>query len=721
MSSRSPCGALGVSLSLLALPLASAGGQQDSTRTDSTRAARLPDIAVTVTRQTAPLSRIPASISVLNREALTRGRATLGLDEALADVPGVHVANRYNASLDQRLSIRGFGSRSSFGMRGLRLVLDGVPQTLPDGQGQLSNLDLASVDRIEILRGASSALYGNAAGGVLQFSTVLPEERGFTQSFRAQGGTFDTRKWHFLSGFRSDATVASLAVSRMEIDGFRDHSSADQRQVTARLLHDITSRWQLGFRVAVADAPEAKNPGALTAAEAASTPSAAAPNNVARGADKDVTQTQLSVHLEGRPGTEAGRGAGSGVRTSLGAWVQWRDLDNPLATAPPAPADPTEGTFNTIDRVVLGTRAEAAIPFDGNRGTLTLGADVQRMRDERRNFRSDGGQITTALLVDQRETVSEVGPFAHASWQTGPVVLSGGLRYDRLVFRVRDRVAAGGEDHSGRRVMANVSGSLGATITLDDRHNTWVTAGTAFESPTSTELVSLPGGVIGLNRALGPQRAVSVEWGIRGRQRVAEYSLAVYRITVRDALIQAREQDGRAFFQNAGRTRHQGIEAGLQVRPLTGLSLQGAYTLSDLRFTRFRVTNGSVTDTLDGNRLPGVPLHQLRLGVRSDVGPVTLDLDQTVASGVWADDRNTQQASSWGAGITGLRATWTLGAGRLSGRPFVGVENLFNRRYISAVTVNGFGGRVFEPGASRQVYVGTTLDWGVWSTGALTP
>ncbi len=715
MPPRSLLGALSVSFSLSVFPLASAGGQQDSTRTDSTRAARLPEIAVTVTRQTAPLSRIPAAISVLNREALTRGRATLGLDEALADVPGVHVANRYNPSLDQRLSIRGFGSRSSFGMRGLRLVLDGVPQTLPDGQGQLSNLDLASVDRIEILRGASSALYGNAAGGVLQFSTVLPVEPGFTQSFRAQGGTFDTRKWQFLSGFRSDATVASLAVSRMQTDGFRDHSSADQRQVTARVLHDITSRWQVGLRVAVADAPEARNPGALTAAEAAATPSAAAPNNVARGADKDVTQTQVSLHLNGRPGSRVG--GGPGLTTSLSAWVQWRDLDNPLATAPPAPASPTEGTFNTIDRVVVGTRAEAAIPFDGTRGTLTVGADGQRMRDERRNFRSDGGRITTALLVDQRETVSELGPFAHASWRTGPVVLSGGVRYDRLVFTVRDRVSAGGEDHSGRRVMANVSGSVGATLTLDDQHNTYVTVGTAFESPTSTELVSLPGGVIGLNRDLGPQRAVSVEWGLRGRQRHAEYSLALYRISVRDALIQAREQDGRAFFQNAGRTRHQGIEAGLQVRPLPGFSLQGAYTLSDLRFTRFRVTNGSVTDTLDGNRLPGVPLHQLRLGLRSDVGPVTLDLDQTLASGVWADDRNTQQADSWGAGVTGLRATWTLGTGRLAGQPFVGVENLFNRRYISAVTVNGFGGRVFEPGASRQVYVGATFDLGSWSTG----
>ena len=229
--------------------------------------------------------------------------------------------------------------------------------------------------------------------------------------------------------------------------------------------------------------------------------------------------------------------------------------------------------------------------------------------------------------------------------------------------------------------------------------------------------MSLPGGVIGLNRDLGPQRAVSVEWGFRGRQRIAEYSLAVYRITVRDALIQAREQDGRAFFQNAGRTRHQGIEAGLQVRPLTGLSLQGAWTLSDLGFTRFRVTNGGVTDTLDGNRLPGVPLHQLRLGVRSALGPVTLDLDQTLTGAVWADDRNTQQAASWGAGITGLRATWALGNGRLGGQPFVGVENLFNRRYISAVTVNGFGGRVFEPGASRQIHAGATFDLGNWSTG----
>src|SRR5581483_5515376 len=160
-----PSLALGCAALLAAGPL---GAQvPDSARRDTTRVQRLPEITVTVTRTQEPLLRVPAAVGVVDSTDIRRAQPTLGLDEALNNLPGVYVANRYNFSLDQRLSIRGFGSRANFGTRGVKILLDGVPQTLPDGQSQLTNVEFADLGRIEVLRGSASSLYGNASGGVI--------------------------------------------------------------------------------------------------------------------------------------------------------------------------------------------------------------------------------------------------------------------------------------------------------------------------------------------------------------------------------------------------------------------------------------------------------------------------------------------------------------------------------------------------------------------------
>lgn len=689
---------------LLLTALAAPIQTRDTVRADTLPRTRLEAIEVTVARRRESLARLPMAAGVVTTTELRDAQPTLGLDEALTLVPGVHVANRWNFSLDQRLSIRGFGSRANFGLRGVKVLLDGVPQTLPDGQSQLTNVEFAALERVEVLRGAASALYGNASGGALLLQSSRPGPEGSRARLRLEAGSFGSRKWLSEVEDRAGRVAWLTGASRFVTDGFRQQSAADLRQYYGALFWTLSPATDLTVRAAWGDAPRAENPGALTAQELAARWDTAAANNILRGADKAVDQRQVSVRI--------GQRLSSGGQVTASVFGLWRDLDNPLATPPPGPPSPTAGTYNTIDRSATGLRLEAALPVHPT-FVLTVGADVQRMADERENRRSDGGLPTDAVLARQREVITEIGPFAQGHWSRGRLTVDGGLRYDRVRFVVEDRWLEDGADQGGRRTMEALSGNVGASVEAGRRITLYGLVSTAFETPTSTELVNLADATVGFNPDLGPQRAVSVEAGIRGGSERLAFTLSGFTIGIRDAIIPVREQSGRAFFANAGRTRNRGLEAGLTATPGGPVTVRAAYTLADYTFTDYRIPMGQAVDTLDGNRLAGVPQHFARLGV--DLGPVAglrVSWDQLLSSSLYADDRNTIEVDHWGAGVSSLRASW---AGRLRGLslgPFVAVQNAFGRRYVGSVTINGFGGRVFEPAPGRNVWVGVELGVG---------
>jgi iron complex outermembrane receptor protein len=674
----------------------------DTTKRDSTRATRLNDLEVTVARRRDTLRELPMAAGVVTRTELGRGQATLGLDEAMTTVPGVYVANRWNYSLDQRLSIRGAGSRANFGMRGLKVYLDGVPQTLPDGQSQLTNVEFASLDRIEVLRGASSSLYGNASGGALLLNTVSPSAGPSSLNARIEAGSFGTVKWLAGGTVQSGPWSAGLQLSQFTFDGFRQNSAAESRQLAAVARRTFGSGTVVTFRVVAADNPHAENPGALTAAELAAKPDSAAGGNILRGADKSVSQQQVSLKVD--------QPLGRGVLSLMGFGL-WRDLDNPLATPPPGTGrPPNAGTYNTIDRSAGGFRGEWSTPLATTLG-MVVGADLQLMRDDRQNRASLSGAPTDEILLDQRERVMEVGPFLQLRWRPSPrVTVDAGTRYDAVNFDVEDKLLSDGIDNGGDRTMSALSGSAGVAFQATPNLTFYAQGSTAFETPTTTELVNQTGAAAGFNPDLDPQRAVNIEAGFRGRFGILDLAATGFTTNVRDAIIQVREVGGRAYFANAGETRNRGIEAGATVLISQRLSLQAAYTLADYTFTDYVLVNGAVSDTLTGNRLSGVPRNFFRAGVRA--GPFagfTFDADQVMSSSLFADDLNTIKVASWGAGVTNLRATWTGNTGGLRLTPFVSVQNLFDRSYVGSVTINGTFGRVFEPSPGRNAYAGLEI------------
>ena len=681
----------------------------DTSAADTTGITQLPELNVTVTRTEEPLARVPFAVGVLDREDLVRGQPTLGIDEALNNLPGVVVANRYNFSLDQRISIRGFGSRSNFGVRGLKILVDGIPQTLPDGQSQLTNVDFADLERAEVLRGSSSSLHGNASGGVISFQTARAAPGPFAQRVRVQGGDGKRAgdgyyKWQSWTSGRSGDVSGTLSISQFKADGFRQHSAAEFRQLNAGADWIVSGSTVATVRLSLADNPEAQNPGALTRAEYEANPDSAAPNNILRNADKNVQQHQLAFGLQ--------HFDAAGNEYNATVFGLLRDLENPLAAPPDVGGGPTNGTYIRIDRGVGGLRFTMArgLGTMENAPRLTAGVDLQRMRDDRQNLVHDAGVPTGVVFLDQVENVTELGPFAQLQWSPNEQLLvSGGARFDWVRFSLDDSFVADGDD-SGDRSMSALSGNIGASWSFDERFVPYANISTSFETPTTTELVNQPDGSGGFNQDLGPQRAVNYEIGARGQPLPAvTYSVALFLGRVSDAIVQEEEVGGRAFFRNAQRTHNDGAEVGLSVSPVAGLTLNGAYTYAHYRFVEEPEGTG-----LDGNRLPGVPDHFWRFGLRTALAAgLYLDADHTISSSVASDDANTPEGivDAWGEGVTNMRLGWQGDVGVLRLSPFLGVNNLWDRRYIGSVTLNGLFGRVLEPAPRRVIYFGTEVGY----------
>src|SRR2546425_1791972 len=601
---------------------------------DTTKPYTLPPTTVSVTRTDVPLTNVPLSIHMVDRAEISRAKPTWGLDEALANVPGVFVANRYNFSQDQRISIRGFGARSAFAVRGIKILVDGIPQTLPDGQGQLTNLELGEVDRIEVLRGSASALYGNASGGVINIWTKPHDVAHVNEEARFVTGRFDQRsgrswnKWQTTTSTRIGGGSALLTASRLDYQGERDHSAADSRVLNARVQLPMGSRWSLAVVTDVGDNPRADNPGSLTLAELRANRDTVPVLNRNRNAGKAVTQFQTGATLRGT--------MTNGGEAAVTIFGLTRNLKNPITT-----------TYIDLDRVDYGARASVTypMPIGSHVHRLTAGFDFQRQRDDRKNFNylntpGDSAKADTARSLDQLEHVTEIGPFLQSALELSPnTTITAGIRYDWVKFAVQDHlITPTNPDDSGDRLMRAFSGSVGIAANPSSAVTVYGNIGSSFETPTTTELANSASGAGGFNPALQPQTAWNYEIGARGAidGRLA-YGVALFQADVRDALIPYELAAPRFYYRNAGSLRNRGVAVSgdFSIVPEGGLDFKVAWTYSDYRYRRYSFTTGGVTHTLDGRALPGVPQHWLNLVLRTHPAVLRggwIELHQTYSS-----------------------------------------------------------------------------------------
>jgi len=663
-----------------------------------TAVVRLDTLHVPVTRASISTARAPLSVSLIGRERIQDARATIGLDEALAGVPGLIVDNRQNFSLGSRIVIRGLGARAAFGVRGVRMLVDGIPLTMPDGQTNLNNVDLGSAGAIHVLRGPASALFGNAAGGVIAVETEpAPDTRSAEVRVTAgdQGRSSLTRMW------KAQAKVAETigafdylaSVSRMHADGYRDHARARQTLVNARAGYNASAATRVTLVVNVADMPVAESPGTLPIDSARSTPHMAWARNVETGSGESMRQGQIGVRLQ-----HAGRVS----RTDVSAYVLRRTLENPLP-------------FAVIDlgRTAGGIRALHERGFGAV--AVIAGADVEAQRDDRLEFANVGGAPSGEPRRDQEDRVASIGPFAQARINLGPAGLTLGARYDAVHFETIDRREVV-PDESGERTLHAPSMMLGLTFALP-RATLFANVATAFQTPTTTELLNAPPAPGepccpgGFNTDLEPQRMLSTEVGVRGSLAGGwSFEAAAYLMHVRDALVQFQvaEAEGRDFFRNAGRTRNRGIELAASAAITRTVTLSGAYTLTDVRFR----DDGSDDDAFEGNRVPGITPHRLFAAATWSPGAASITAELQHNAAQYADDANTAENPAYT--LLDARAQTALAIGTVELAPFVAFNNLFDTKYFGSLTVNAAGARFYEPAPGFNVVIGASVRTGSW-------
>ena len=686
---------------------AAAAAQQPekATSPDSTPVVRLAPVQVTVTRVAEPINHVAQSVSTVDQASIQRARATLGLDEALALVPGVAASSQYNFSLGTKLSIRGFGARAGFGVRGIRVLVDGIPLTNADGQAKLNNLDLATAGSIEVIRGPASTLYGNAAGGVVSVRTQAPPPEALAGQARVTFGSYgpgtrlgNLTKWQAQLGGRLGAADYMASVSHTSVDGFREHSRGVLTQFNGVASYALDPSSSLRLVLNVADQPLGQNPGSLTFDTALVRPQAASAGNLRVAAAEDDRQIQSGLAYARQIGAS---------KLDVMVYGQNRIVNNPIVSS-----------VIDLNRHGGGVRSSLSTRFSllGLGATMVDGVDVELQRDARKEFTPLAGGVRGAQTRDQIDRVASVGPFAEGELAlTRQLRLSAGARYDAVRFNTDDRFLADG-NNSGSRTLHAVSPKASLLYDLGDLGSAYLTVATSFETPTTTELINAPPPAGqpccqgGFNQELNAQRALSWELGTHGNLAGwLRYDLAAYTMDVRDEIISYRLPSiDRDFYRNAGRSRHRGLEVGLQAAVTDYLELDGAYTLS--RFTFVDDMVGGVQYA--GNRLPGVPPEELTGRATLHLRGFDTEAQVQHSARYFVNDANT--ASNPAYTVTDLRFTGRRNFADLGVAPFFAVENLFDKRYNSSVVINATGGRYYEPAPGRHYLLGLSVPIGGW-------
>ncbi|MEG3001016.1 MAG: TonB-dependent receptor [Comamonas sp.] len=654
------------------------------------------------------LQALPASATVLDGEALRDRQLQVNLSESLDRVPGLQIKNRQNYAQDLQLSVRGYGARSTFGLRGVRLYVDGIPATMPDGQGSLGHIDIASLERVEVLRGPYSALYGNSAGGVVSMYTETPTGAPTVEGGFAVGSHGQKRLSAKASGQTSQGLSYSLSASRFLTDGYRDHSAADRNIANAKLSTAIGDDARLTI-VANAMASDAQDPQGLSFADWQKNPRGVSANTLSYNTRKSLKQTQVGATYERR--LDAVNSIALTAYAGHRSMEQYQSIPSGTQNASGHAGGVIDMSrdYAGMDARWTGKFSEAPVPV-----TVTAGLAIDTVQEDRQGYTNYTGAaanptqlgVKGVLKRDEKNTITNIDPYVQAAWKLAPTwTLDTGLRYSRVKFESDDRyIRAGNPDDSGNvnHRKALPVAALSHQITPDQ--TVYASVGRGFETPTLAEMSYRNSGS-GMNTALQPSVSTQYELGYRQRLTGAvkgSWSAAVFRSDTSDEIVSDLSAGGRTTYRNAGDTRRQGVELQADLRLTKQLQLQAAYTYLDASFHQASGTAAA------GNMLPGLAKQHLWLGLDYRLTPEwTVGMSAEHMGKVAVNDANSEAAPSYtvaaaSVGYRKVMGPWTL-------RAFARVDNLFDRQYVGSVIVNDSNGRFYEGAPGRSWSTGMNL------------
>jgi iron complex outermembrane receptor protein len=681
---------------------AQAGAQQTVTVNESVR----DTVVVTATRSAQSSFDLPLSIDAFDRDTIQNAQQQVNLSETLNRAAGVVANTRQNYAQDLQISIRGFGARSTFGIRGVRLYSDGIPLTMPDGQGQASNIDLSSAERIEVMRGPFSALYGNSSGGVISvFTEDGPKQFGGTAS--VWGGGFDSQRLGVKLGGESGKVNYLVDLDRFETDGYRDHSATTRDTFNGKVKLDLSDRSQLTVIGNYLDQPGTEDPLGLTAAQMAANPRQAGTGAIAQNTRKDIENSQIGVVFDHALSDE-------GSLRMLG-YYGTRDVRQFLALTLPGRGvvdlvrDFSGGDFRYTRH--LGSSR----PF-----SVTAGVNYDVMNEARKGFTNNAGTIG-ALGRNEDNQVSNLDPYAQIQWDVAHRwSLNAGVRRTEVEFTTEDHfIVTGNGNDSGSQTYSKTTPVVGAVLKVSPNLNVYVNAGRGFETPTFAELAyrSVSGTSTGFNFGLQPAESDNAELGVKAvLGDKTRLDAALFQTHTDNEIVVLVNQGGRSVYQNVDKTLREGIEISLDTSFGSGFSATLAYTALTAEFSNTFLTCGTATTCAvpnlvvpAGNKIPGVPENfaygELAWASNKPSGLSTA-LEARWSDKVFTTDLNDESAKAytvvnWRVGLAQRRPGWSF-------KEFMRVENLFDESYSGSVIVNATNAQYYEPAPGRWLVIGFT-------------
>ncbi len=683
-------------------------GQQVYAESEAQVVQKLDTIVIEATRTDRDVMSTPASAYYLTQEP--QKGMNVNLSETLKGVPGLQLNNRENYAQDLQISMRGFGARSSFGVRGVRLYVDGIPATMPDGQGQTSNIDLNSLDHIEVLGGGLSSLYGNSSGGTI-LTTSREGQGDDSITLGYSGGSENKGQANVvLQGGAKNANEPSyiLSSSYFDTDGFRDHSGANKILSNAKLTWDLDDGSKINWINNYVKI-EADDPGGLKKEDWKTNPKQVAGNVSKYNARKEIEQVQTGLTWN-KPINDVNE-IYAMVYAGQRSVTQYQSIP-----------DTAQGGVN---------HAGGVIDFDRNfYGTdirwtgkdvlpdlkLIAGIAIDGMTEDRYGYKNFIGStlgVKGEKRRDEDNTLWNLDPYLQASYTLNQDWnLDAGLRYSNVHFKTEDKFLSNG-DNSGKTTYEKLLPSVALSWKIVPELMAYASYAQGFETPTFTEM-AYPASDSNKTLDLRAAESDTYEIGLKSSNYLGDFTMAAFHTVTQDDIVSAENIYGRGTFRNADQTVRQGLELSWNKNLWHDLTAQASYSYIDAKF------DADIPEILDdkgdvkvekifkGNYIPGIAKNQafLSLGWKPENG-LRAGVDVRYSDKIYVDDKNSDSAPSYVVAAANIGYNWTVNDWAFN--TFARVDNLFDKDYSGSVIVNESNSRFFEPAEGRNWSAGLSV------------
>lgn len=664
--------------------------------------AKLPTLHVEATRTDTGYLQTPASVFRIEAPQVDSS-SQVNLTEVVKGIPSLQIRNRENYAQDLQLSMRGFGARSTFGVRGIRLYVDGIPATMPDGQGQTSNIDLSSLDHVEVLTGPFSSLYGNSSGGTILTSTKEGQGKDSIELSYSGGSHDKSRVGLVLQGGAKGANEPSYIISSsyFDTDGYREHSGVEKVLNNAKLSWNLDDgskiNWVTNYVKIRADDPQG-----LTHDQWNANPKQQVPFLKQFNVRKDIEQTQTGVTWS-KPIND---------KNELYAMAY---LGNRQVTQYQSiPKSTQDANINHAGGVIDFERNYYGADFRWTgkellpNTTLSVGVALDTMDEDRKgfeNFNLVNGQpsygVKGNLRRDEDNTLWNIDPYLQASWQFLPTWrLDTGVRYSNVHYKSEDNYLSNGDD-SGKTDYDKVLPSVALSWQILPELMAYVSYAKGFETPTFTEMAYRPDGQSGFNFDLIASTSDTYETGLKSQNQLGDFTLAVFQTKTKDDIVSAGNSNGRSTFRNADKTLREGVEFAWNKKLWRDLIATASYSYLDATFDADIPALGNIAQISSGNAIPGIAKNQAYASLAWQPSHGLYGgVDVQYMDKVYVNDTNSDAAPSYSVTSANVGYAWVMGDWKVNS--FARVDNLFDKKYVGSVIVNDGNSRYFEPADGRN-------------------